>query len=147
VASTIVTKSTVRQSIVWLDVYYDLHSLFTTPCLDLRLCIEECCILWVTSFLDIRLNDVTTEKTFSDEPHLDVHKMFEKLGLTQEIGVTLDRIRNLSKGRYATRKRGGWETYLVLVHFLPLSLQYTLISLPLLFLLRPLSSVLHPGQF
>jgi hypothetical protein len=90
---------------------------------------------------------VTTEKTFSDEPHLDVHKMFEKLGLTQEIGVTLDRIRNLSKGRYATRKRGGWETYLVLVHFLPLSLQYTLISLPLLFLLRPLSSVLHPGQF
>lgn len=33
--------------------------------------------------------------------------MFEKLGLTQEIGVTLDRIGDLSKGRYAIPKRRG----------------------------------------
>ena len=37
------------------------------------------------------------EKSFDDRTHLDVHKVFEKLGLTQEIGVTLDRVRDLSK--------------------------------------------------
>jgi len=60
-AGIVVTRSTVRQGIVGSDVYYDLHSLFTTPRLGLRLCIKECCILWVTGFLDIRLNDVTAE--------------------------------------------------------------------------------------
>jgi len=120
-ASTIITKNTVRQSIVWLDVYYDLHSLFTTPRFNLRLCIKECCILGVTSFLDIRLS-VMTGKSSNSGPHLDVHKMFEKLGLTQEIGVTLDRIRDLSKGWCAIPKMGGWGRYLILVHFLPLSL-------------------------
>jgi len=35
---------------------------------------------------------MTTEKGFNDRPHLDVHKVFEKLGLAQEIGVALDRI-------------------------------------------------------
>lgn len=107
-ASAIVTKSTVRQSIVWLDVYYDLHSFFTTPRFGFRLCIKERCILGVTSFLSIRLNNVMTEKRFNGGPHLDVHKMFEKLSLTQEIGVTFDCIRDLSKGRCAIRKGGGW---------------------------------------
>jgi hypothetical protein len=40
--------------------------------------------------------------------------MFEKFGLTQEIGVTLDRIRDLSKGRYVIRKRGCWGDTLFL---------------------------------
>ena len=40
----------------------------------------------------IRLNNVTAKKGFNDRPHLDVHKVFEKLGLAQEIGITLDRI-------------------------------------------------------
>ena len=112
-ASTIVTRSTVRQSMVWLDVYYDLHRLFTASRFDLWLCIKECCILGVTSFLDIRLN-VVTEKSLNGGPHLDVHKMFEKLGLTQEIGITLDRIRDLPKGQYDIRKRGGWGDTLFL---------------------------------
>ena len=50
-ASTVVTKSTVRQGIVGSDINYDLHSLFTASCFGLGLCVKECCILWVTSFL------------------------------------------------------------------------------------------------
>ena len=58
VASIVVTENAVRRGIVGLDVNYDLHSLFPTSRLGLRLCIKKCCILWVTSFLDIRLSDV-----------------------------------------------------------------------------------------
>ena len=103
-ASTIITKNTIRQGIIGSDSCYDLHGLFTTPGFGLRLCIKKCCILRVTGFLDIRLNNVTTEKSFSGRLYLDVHEMFEKLGLTQEIRVTLDRIRDLSESQYVMRR-------------------------------------------
>ena len=63
------------------------------------------------------LINVTTEKGTNGGPHLDIHKVFEKLGLTQEVGIPLDRVGDLSKDQCTARKRRGEGGAL----FLPIS--------------------------